>query len=356
VYSRQSPQRDRATFASNGGQSLGRKGVLGLGELKAEFEELIIVDAPIEITGFGSDEIDQIVIGRDHDQSDTDDRSEAAALGSAPSIARVGDLFLLGAHRVICGNATDPDLVKRLMRTDVARMVFADAPFDIAIGEPMTRSDPREDLKVSAEMTDANFLEFNQNWIKAVFPHLVDGGLLGSFIDWRGLPIAHAAATALGLTPIDLVVWAKPNAGTGSLYPSQHKLLPLFKKGSADHFNNIAVGTHGRHRSNLWTYPAGSVGSNAQRGRQDDPTVKPTSMFEDALADLTNPGEIVLDPFLGSGSTLFAADNTGRVCCGVELDPLYGRPHDSSLSGVNRRSRHSRRQRRDFRTGRDPQA
>jgi hypothetical protein len=112
-------------------------------------------------------------------------------------------------------------------------------------------------------------------------------------------------------------------AGTGSLYPSQHKLLPLFKKGSAAHVNNIAVGTHGRHRSNLWTYPAGSVGSDAQRGRQDDPTVKPTSMLEDALADLTNPGETVLDPFLGSGSTVLAADNTGRVCCGVELDPLY---------------------------------
>jgi hypothetical protein len=235
---------------------LGERGLWDIGELKAEFEELIIVDAPIEITGFGSDEIDQIVIGRDHDQSDPNDQSGAAvlaALGSAPSIARVGDLFLLGAHRVICGNATDPDLVKRLMRTDVARMVFADAPFDIAIGEPMTRSDPRED----AEMTDADFLEFNQNWMKAVFPHLVDGGLLATFIDWRGLPIAHAVATALGLTPIDLVVWAKPNAGTGSLYQSQHKLLPLFKKGSAAHVNSCW---------HAWTPPQQSVDLSRRLG------------------------------------------------------------------------------------------
>jgi hypothetical protein len=170
--------------------------------------------------------------------------------------------------------------------------------------------------------------------MKAVVPHLVDGGLLGSLIDWRGLPMAHAAATALGLTAIDLVVLAKPDAGTGHLYPSQHKLLPLFKKGVAAHINSIAVGTHGGHRSNLWTYPAASVGSDAPRGREDLPTAKLSSMLEDALADLladlTTPGEIVVDPFLGSGATLFAAQNTGRVCCGVELDPL-------SVDGIIRR-------------------
>ena len=136
--------------------------------------------------------------------------------------------------------------------------------------------------------------------------------------------IAHVAATALGLTPLNLVVWAKTNGGMGSLYRSQHELLPLFKKGDAAHVNNIALGRRGRHRTNLWTYPgASSVGSDARKGLQDHPTVKPTAMLQDALIDLTNRGEIVLDPFLGSGSTLIAAENAGRVCCGVELDPLY---------------------------------
>jgi DNA modification methylase len=176
---------------------------------------------------------------------------------------------------------------------------------------------------VSAEMTEADFLELNQNWMKAVFPHLVNGGLLSSFIDWRGLPMAQAAATSLGLTPIDLVVWANANAVIGSLYRSEHKLLPVFKKGSVAHVKSIAVGKRGRHRSNLWTYPATLLESDARLGRQDHPTVKPTSVLEDALIDLTNRGEIVLDPFLGPGSTLIAAQNTGRVCCGVELDPLY---------------------------------
>jgi DNA modification methylase len=110
----------------------------------------------------------------------------------------------------------------------------------------------------------------------------------------------------------------------GSLYRPQHELLPLFKKGDAPHVNNIELGKRGRSRSNVWTYPgASSLGSDGRRGLQDHPTVKPTAMLEDALLDLSNRRDIVLDPFLGSGSTLIAADKTGRVCRGVELDPLY---------------------------------
>ncbi len=110
----------------------------------------------------------------------------------------------------------------------------------------------------------------------------------------------------------------------GSLYRSQHELLPLFKKGAAPHVNNIELGKHGRWRSNLWTYPgASSLGSDARRGLQDHPTVKPVAMLEDALLDLTNRDDLVLDPFLGSGSTLMACEKTGRLCRGLELDPLY---------------------------------
>ena len=128
----------------------------------------------------------------------------------------------------------------------------------------------------------------------------------------------------VGLGPSNLIVWAKTNAGMGSLYRSQHELLPLFKMGSAPHVNNVELGKRGRWRSNVWTYPgASSLGSDARRGLKDHPTVKPTAMLEDALLDLTNRGDIVIDPFLGSGSTLIAADKTGRVCRGIELDPLY---------------------------------
>jgi DNA modification methylase len=154
--------------------------------------------------------------------------------------------------------------------------------------------------------------------------HLCDGGVFGTFIDWRGAPVVSAAAAKLGLTPLNLVVWAKNNAGMGSLYRSQHELLPLYKKGEAHHVNNVELGKSGRWRSNVWNYPgASSLGSDARRGLKDHPTVKPVAMLADALLDLTERGDIVLDPFLGSGSTLIAAQKTGRVCRGVELDPLY---------------------------------
>jgi DNA modification methylase len=182
----------------------------------------------------------------------------------------------------------------------------------------------REFAMASGEMSNEEFLGFNIDWIEPVAAYLCDGGVFASFIDWRGLPTVHSAAAQLGLAPLNLIVWAKTNAGMGSLYRSQHELLPLFKKGEAPHVNNVDLGKKGRWRSNVWTYPgASSLGSDARRGLQDHPTVKPTAMLEDALLDLTNRGEIVLDPFLGSGSTLIAADKAGRVCRGVELDPLY---------------------------------
>lgn len=126
------------------------------------------------------------------------------------------------------------------------------------------------------------------------------------------------------LTPLDLVVWAKARAGPGSLYRSQHDLLPLFKKGSSSHVNNLSVGKRGRHRTNVWTdRDAPSIGSNARKGLSDHWSEKPIAMLQGALIDLTNRGDIVLDPFLCSGSTLIAAENSGRVCRGAELDPRY---------------------------------
>ena len=127
-----------------------------------------------------------------------------------------------------------------------------------------------------------------------------------------------------GLSQINLVVWSKTNAGMGSLYRSQYELHPLFKKGDSPHVNNVALGKMGRWRSNVWTYPgASTIGSDARQGLKHHPTVKPVTMLRDALLDLTHRGDIVLDPFLGSGSTLIAAEKTGRVCRGIELNPLY---------------------------------
>jgi DNA modification methylase len=301
---------------------LGEKGEWNLDELKIEFEELIFADAPIEVSGFTLDEIDHIVL------DEADDAIEEGPLtpeAGAIAVVRIGDLFDLGPHRIICGSATDPDTLRQLIEGDApARLVLTDEPYNVPIAGHVTGGRHREFAMASGEMTDAEFLAFNEAWMAAVLPCLCDGGVFGSFIDWRGYPTVHAAAIKLGLKPLNLIVWTKTNAGMGSLYRSQHELLPLFKNGSAPHVNNIELGKRGRWRSNVWTYPgASSLGSDARRGLEDHPTVKPTAMLEDALLDLSDRGDIVIDPFLGSGSTLMAAHKTGRACRGVELDPLY---------------------------------
>ena len=301
---------------------LGEKGEWNLDELKIEFEDLVLIDASIEISGFTTDEIDHIVL------DEADDATEGGPLSpeaGAIAVDRWGDVFALGPHRIVCGSATDPEEVQRLMEDDLpARLVLTDEPYNVKISGHVTGGNHREFAMASGEMSDAEFLAFNEAWMATVLPCLCNGGIFGTFIDWRGLPIVHLAAVTVGLAPSNLIVWAKTNAGMGSLYRSQHELLPLFKNGSASHVNNVALGKHGRWRSNVWTYPgASSLGSDARRGLEEHPTVKPTAMLEDALLDLTNRGDIVVDPFLGSGSTLIAADKTGRVCRGVELDPLY---------------------------------
>jgi DNA modification methylase len=300
---------------------LAEKGEWDLDALKIEFEELILLDAPIEITGFSPAEIDHVILG------EAADGLEQGPLEPDPAtaVARVGDIFQLGPHRIVCGDATDSSVLARLLEGDAsARLILTDEPYNVKIAGNVTGGGHREFAMASGEMTDAEFLVFNDAWIAAVLPYLCDGGVFGSFIDWRGSPTVHSAATKLGLVPLNLIVWAKTNAGMGSLYRSQHELLPLFKKGTASHVNNVELGKRGRWRSNVWTYPgASSLGSDARRGLKDHPTVKPTAMLKDALLDLSNRSDIVVDPFLGSGSTLIAADKTGRVCRGVELDPLY---------------------------------
>ena len=301
---------------------LGEKGEWNLDELKVEFEELIFADAPIEVSGFTLDEIDHIVL----DPADEAiEQGRLAPEAGAAAVARVGDVFDLGPHRIICGNATDPDTLRQVIGGDsTGRLVLTDEPYNVPIAGHVTGGKHREFAMASGEMTDAEFLAFNEAWIAAVLPYLCDGGVFGTFIDWRGYPTVHSAAFKLDLKPLNLVVWSKTNAGMGSLYRSQHELLPLFKNGSAPHVNNIELGKRGRWRSNVWSYPgASSLGSDARRGLMDHPTVKPTAMLEDALLDLTDRGDIVIDPFLGSGSTVMAAHKTGRVCRGVELDPLY---------------------------------
>jgi hypothetical protein len=208
---------------------LSEKGQWDLGELKIEFEELILTEAPIEISGFALEQIDQIVLGDDVEEVE---QGPLAPEPDAVPFARLGDIFRLGEHRILCGDATDPAVLARLMDGESsARLVLTDEPYNVPIARNVTGGTHREFLMASGEMSEAEFLAFNGDWMSAVLPFLCDGGVFGTFIDWRGYPTVFAAASKLALNPVNLIVWAKTNAGMGSLYRSQHELLPLFKKG-----------------------------------------------------------------------------------------------------------------------------
>ena len=225
---------------------------------------------------------------------------------------------------VFCGDARDERSYDAIMESKLARIVLTDQPYNVRVRGHVTKGAHREFAMASGEMSDHEFDQFNNRWMNSSVSLLHDGGMLGTFIDWGGLPSVHAAAVGLGLTQINLIVWAKTNAGMGSLYRSQHELLPLFKKGTKPHVNNVKLGKNGRWRSNVWQYAgASSLGSDAREGLKSHPTVRPVAMLEDALVDLTNRGDAVLDPFLGSGSTLIAAHRAGRVCRGIEIDAHY---------------------------------
>lgn len=299
---------------------LQERGSWDLDTLKLEFEELILEEMPIEITGFTGIEVDQILLG---DATTEPEDGPLAPPENQPAVARPGDVFILGQHKIICGDATDPSVIAKIMEGETAQLLLTDVPYNVKIVGNVTKRDHREFMMASGEMTDEEFLEFNQNWMRTCAAYLCDGAVLGTFIDWRGYPTVHSAAVALELTPLNLVVWTKTNAGMGSLYRSQHELLPLYRKGDRQHINNVALGKNGRWRSNVWNYPgASTIGSEARRV-SNHPTVKPTTMLEDAFLDLTNRNDLVIDPFLGSGSTLIAAEKTGRRCRAIELDPLY---------------------------------
>jgi DNA modification methylase len=182
----------------------------------------------------------------------------------------------------------------------------------------------REFAMANGEMNSEQFGDFNRGWMSAASAHLIDGGLIATTIDWRSLEIVLCAGRALGFALLNIVVWVKTNGGQGSLWRSQHEMLPVFKKGDAPHINNIQLGRHGRWRSNVWTYPgASSLGSDARDGLGVHPTVKPRALLEDALLDVTNRGDVVIDCFAGSGSTLLAAEAVGRRCRAIEIDGLY---------------------------------
>jgi DNA modification methylase len=205
-------------------------------------------------------------------------------------------------------------------------MVFTDPPYNVPISGHvggLGSIQHREFAMASGEMSQAEFTAF----LQSVFGHLatfsVDGAIHFQCMDWRHVPEILAAGTAAYTDLKNICVWAKNNGGMGSLYRSQHEFVFVFKSGTAPHINNVELGRHGRYRTNVWSY----AGVNSFGGDRADlslhPTVKPVAMIADAIRDCSHRKGIVLDAFVGSGTTLIAAETTGRRGYGIEIDPLY---------------------------------
>jgi DNA modification methylase len=290
--------------------------------LKLELSELSVIDVDIDLslTGFSTGEIDVILKGQDDPEDEV--------IPAVPETPRTkpGDIWLLGNHRIGCGDGRDLDFLKRVVGDDATvDAAFLDPPYNVRIsGHAIAPGRHREFAMASGEMSDEDFRAFLSETLGACIGVSRDGAVHFVCMDWRHMDDVAAVANGLYGDLLNLCVWNKSNAGMGSLYRSKHELIFVYRVGTAQHFNAVELGKHGRNRTNVWDYA--SVNSMAGSRREDlalHPTVKPTALVADAIQDVTRRGELVLDIFLGSGTTLIAAERTGRRCRGIDIDPAY---------------------------------
>ena len=290
--------------------------------LALEHDAIRLLDPEFDLTSTGF-ELDDIGIMFDSlTEVSEDDTPEPDR--TSPALARVGDLWRLGNHRLYCGDARTEASFEALLGTDKAQMVIVDSPYNVRIGgNCVAKGKHREFVMASGEMTRSEFAAF----LTTVFGHLIafshDGSMHFLFMDWRHMA-EMVLATSQYAEQKNLIVWDKISAGMGTCYRSQHELIWVMKNGAAAHINNFLLGQKGRHRSNLWSYP----GLNgAASGRQEllalHPTVKPLALISDAIKDCSTKGGLILDCFAGSGTIIMAAERTGRRAAAMELDAHY---------------------------------
>lgn len=292
--------------------------------LSAEVQKLKIdyPDLDLTLTGFEIAELDFYL---DLNTQSADDQLPALNKDAMP-ITQRGDLWLLGNHKLYCGDALQKDSYIALMEKDTVRMVLTDPPYNVPVDGHVCGNGKikhREFKNASGEMNQEEFTSFLQKIFKNLKTFSQDGALQYIFMDWRHSLEVISAAQNINLEHKNTCVWVKDNGGMGSLYRSRHEMVHIFKNGKEPHTNNIELGKYGRYRTNVWEYP----GVNSFAGEQDDlllhPTVKPVALLADAIKDVTAMGDIVLDPFGGSGSTLIAAEKIDRSARLLEIDEHY---------------------------------
>lgn len=299
--------------------------------LRLEFKDLEDLNYDLELTGFDLEDIQKQLDELEGKTVEEDDFDESEiSQNETPVITKPGDLWILGDHRLMCGNSVLIDDVERLMEGKKADMVFTDPPYNVKVsnisGIGKDAKDKHEEfVMASGEMSEEEFIQF----LMDVFTNLVavskDGSIHYICMDWKHIYEIITAGRKAYTEFKQLCVWNKDNGGMGAFYRSKHELIFVFKHGTASHTNNFGLGENGRYRTNVWEYAG--MGSLANKDRGDllkmHPTVKPLALVVDAILDCSNRNELILDLFGGSGTTLIAAEKVGRKCCMMEMSPKY---------------------------------
>jgi DNA modification methylase len=290
--------------------------------LKLELDDIgtLDIDFDLSVTGFSSGEIDVAL----NAVNDPDDE----IIPAVPKEARTkcGDIWILGNHRLGCGDGRDVSFLRKVVGEGaLIDAAFLDPPYNVKInGHANSTGRHREFAMASGEMSAVQFQAFLAETLGAAAEISREGAVHFVCMDWRHIDDLNTSATSIYDSLLNVCVWNKSNAGMGSLYRSKHELIFVYKIGSAAHFNAVELGRYGRNRTNVWDYP--SVNSMAGSRREDlalHPTVKPAALVADAIQDVTKRGDLVFDMFSGSGTTLIAAERTGRRFRGCDIDPAY---------------------------------
>jgi DNA modification methylase len=297
--------------------------------LAIELQGLIDLGFDVETTGFALGEIE--VVLEEAAESDPNEPSESTE-DEIPAVrdeavCRAGDMWRAGRHRLVCGDARDKDAYEALLGIERVDLIFTDPPYNVPIDGHVCglgRIRHREFAMGVGEMSSSEFRTFLEETLGPAAERCRDGAIAFVCMDWRHGEELIAAGRAVFAELKNLCVWNKSNAGMGTFYRSKHELIFVFKKGTAPHVNTFGLGETGRPRSNVWDYPGvSSIGPRRMEELAMRPTVKPTRLVADAIKDCSRRGELVLDPFGGSGTTLIAAEKTGRSARLIEFDPAY---------------------------------
>lgn len=300
--------------------------------LKLEFSEIeklalnLEDELNLDITGFDFKEIDVLLADNKPNEKADEKLNSVPYVPENEIVSQHGDVWLLEKHKIICEDSLKEETYQRLFHDAQANMVFIDPPYNVKIQGHVCGAGQikhKEFAFASGEMNEAEFISFLKTSMANIAKYSAENSIHYVCMDWRHIYELLSAARDIYPKMLNILVWCKENGGMGSFYRSQHELILVFQNGKGSHVNNVELGKHGRYRTNVWHYAGVNSFGSEQKNLKMHPTVKPVELVRDAILDASKRGSIVLDTFLGSGTTLIAAEKAGRICYGIEYEPLY---------------------------------